>query len=125
MQGMERCCIVSYLDAMKRSIPLKATDRSPQPFTIAPLPLNLTSVRQLLSTYERIVSQSMEGTEDERDHRQASDSSGPAAPPDPASATLSAVGPAATTSVDPTVGDRLLPTGEGAQQQYPPAGGPL
>ena len=60
-----RCCIVSDQEPVKRYIPLAVTDRSLEPFGVYPLPLSLTSVRQLLATYQRIVSQSAGGTEDE------------------------------------------------------------
>ena len=46
-------------------IPLGATDRSLEPLVIEPLPLNLKAVQQLLTSYEKIVAQSVEGTEDE------------------------------------------------------------
>jgi hypothetical protein len=44
---------------------MEATDRSTEPLTIFPLPLNLSSMRQLLTTYERIISQLMEESMEE------------------------------------------------------------
>jgi hypothetical protein len=64
-QYMGCCCVVSYRPSLARYIPLEATDRSLEPLVIEPLPLNLKAVQQLLTSYEKIVAQSVEGTEDE------------------------------------------------------------
>jgi hypothetical protein len=45
-------------------IPVSVTDRSSDPIQINPLPLNLSSVRQLLSVYERIIRLIAERAED-------------------------------------------------------------
>ncbi len=53
---------------MERNVPVEATDRSTEPLTIFPLPLNLSSVRQLLATCERIITQlTEESMEEEED----------------------------------------------------------
>jgi hypothetical protein len=58
------CCIVRYLDSLERSIPLRATDRSPDPVEIPSSSVNLASVRQLLQKYEQLMSQLAEDKED-------------------------------------------------------------
>jgi hypothetical protein len=70
-QYVGRCCVVSYRPALVRYIPLAATDRSPEPLVIAPFPLNLKAVQQLLTSYEKIVAQLGEGTADEITNRGA------------------------------------------------------
>ena len=63
-QYLGRCCIVWLRAGMEQLVPLAATDRSPDPLVVYSLPLNLPSVRQLLATYERFMSQPAEGTRD-------------------------------------------------------------
>ena len=58
------CCIVRYLDSLERSIPLRATDRSPEPIEIPRSSMNLASVRQLLQKYKQLMSQLAEDKED-------------------------------------------------------------
>jgi hypothetical protein len=58
------CCIVRYLDSLERSIPLRATDRSPDPVEISSSSVNLASVRQLLQKYAQLMSQLAEDKED-------------------------------------------------------------
>lgn len=59
-QYLGRCCVVWPQEGIERNIPLEATDRSTEPITIFPLPLDLSSVRQLLVAFERMMSQSVE-----------------------------------------------------------------
>ena len=63
-QYLGRCCVVLYEPPLCRYIPVTATDRSPEPLCIYPLPLNLPSIEQLLATYEVIVSQIEENRAD-------------------------------------------------------------
>ena len=65
-QYLDRYCVVWFKEGIQRNIPLETTDRSTEPITIFPLPLDLSSVRQLLVAFERIKSQEelMEGRED-------------------------------------------------------------
>jgi hypothetical protein len=59
-----RYCVVSFRDITERYIPLTVTDRSPEAIVIPSLPLDLSSVRELLNVYQHINSQLMEETED-------------------------------------------------------------
>ena len=65
-QYLGRCCAVWPQEGIERNIPLEATDRCTEPITIFPLPLDLSSLRQLLVAFERIESQEepMEEKED-------------------------------------------------------------
>ena len=65
-QYLGSCCVVWLHEGIERHIPLEATDRSAEPIAIFPLPLGLSSVRQLLVAFERIESQEelMEEKED-------------------------------------------------------------
>jgi hypothetical protein len=65
-QYLGRCCVVWPQEGIERNIPVEATDRSTEPFTIFPLPLDLSSLRQLLVAFEGIKSQEklMEEKED-------------------------------------------------------------
>ena len=65
-QCLGRCCVIWLKEGIQRNIPLEATDRSTEPIAIFPLPLDLSSMRQLLVAFERIESQEelMEGKED-------------------------------------------------------------
>lgn len=58
------CCIVRDANGVERHIPLVVTNRSPEPLSISPIPLSLSSVRQLLSVYERMVRLTAKGTKD-------------------------------------------------------------
>jgi hypothetical protein len=90
---------------VERIVPLEATDRSPEAIAIFPFPIDLSSVRQLLATYERIQAQPVEGTEDEYNDWIASGGSKDntveshnAHAPDTAGAHLGIAGSAATAS---------------------------
>ena len=61
-----RCCVLWLQEGIERNVPVAATDRSKEPLTIFPIPLNLSSVRQLLITCERIRSQPMEKSTEEK-----------------------------------------------------------
>ena len=62
-----RCCVVWLQEGIERNVPVEATDRSTEPLIIFPLPLNLSSVRQLLATCERMVPQIMEKSMKEKE----------------------------------------------------------
>jgi hypothetical protein len=64
---------------MERNVPVEATDRSIEPLTIFPLPLNLSSVGQLLTTCERIISQRMEESMEEKKNGSIQESNTPRA----------------------------------------------
>ena len=63
-----RCCVLWFEEGIERNVPVEATDRSIEPLNIFPLPLNLSSVRQLLTTCEQIISQIMEETMEEEEN---------------------------------------------------------
>jgi hypothetical protein len=63
-----RCCVIR-LDSTEQFVPLVATDRSPEPLTVYPLPLSVSTIQQLLAVYARIELQLAEGTSNE--HHQA------------------------------------------------------
>jgi hypothetical protein len=63
-QHRGKCCIVQFRNDVTRHIPLQVTDRAPEPIDIYPIPLDLTSVRQLQTTFAQIVCQKVIGTED-------------------------------------------------------------
>ena len=48
-------------------MPIEATDHSPEPITIFPLPLDISSMRQLLETSERMITQLMEEPIEEKE----------------------------------------------------------
>src|SRR5262245_38049916 len=56
-------CVVWLENGTERLVPLAATDRSPQPPTLYPLPLNLTSAESLVRAYARILNQFKERAE--------------------------------------------------------------
>jgi hypothetical protein len=109
---------------VERTVPLEATDRSPEAIAIFPLPIDLSSVRQLLATYERIQAQPVEGTEDEYNDRIASDGckgntveSHNAHAPDTAGTRLGISGSAATASGVSEHRAGVSPIGEERQQR--------
>lgn len=59
-----KCCVVRMETGIERHIPISATDLSPDPIQSYPLPLNLSSVRELLAVYARMIRQTAERTED-------------------------------------------------------------
>jgi hypothetical protein len=59
-----QCCVVWMQDGVERNVPITATDRSPEPFRLYPLPLDLSSVQRLLKAYARLRTQLAEETED-------------------------------------------------------------
>ena len=59
-QYLGRCCVIRLQEGIERNVPLEATDHSAEPITIFPLPLSLSSMRQLLATSERVMIQLME-----------------------------------------------------------------
>lgn len=59
-----KCCVVRMDSGIERHIPVSVTNQSSDPIQINPLPLNLSSVRQLLSEYERIIRLVAERAED-------------------------------------------------------------
>jgi hypothetical protein len=56
-------CVVWLGNGAERLVPLAATDRSPQPLTISPLPLSLTSAESLVRAYARTLNQIKERAE--------------------------------------------------------------
>jgi hypothetical protein len=105
-QYLGLCCVVAYRPPLMRYIPLVATDRSPEPLVIYPLPLNLDSVQQLLATYKKIVSQPAEGTEDEFSQRDSPQG----AKPDRAGAVVPAIVSKSDRSSGDLVSDEPRPT---------------
>ncbi len=63
-QHVGRCCIVWLHDGCDQHVPLAATDRAPEPPTIFPVPLCLTSVQQLVTRWEHLMAQAVEETGD-------------------------------------------------------------
>jgi hypothetical protein len=70
-QNQGRCCVVLLQEGIERIVPLRATDRSPEPIKEFPLPIDLSSVKQLGEAFQRIlrmhshsVKTSMEESED-------------------------------------------------------------
>ena len=121
------CCIVRYLDSLERSIPLRATDRSPEPIEIPRSSINLASVRQLLQKYEQLMSQLAEDKED-GNNDQGTLCTGAGKPSrgiegtgaDDAGADLGSVDPGTTAESVPTAGEDVLSSGEG--EQHPARG---
>ncbi len=68
-----RYCAVKLPEGVSRLIPIEVTDLCPETVTIYSLPLSLSSVKQLLATYHRITSKSVEETEDESIRHQDGD----------------------------------------------------
>ena len=67
-QDLGRCCVIRLQEGIERNVPLEATDHSAEPITIFPLPLDISSMRQLLVTSERILTQlTEEKMEEKRD----------------------------------------------------------
>ena len=122
------CCIVRYLDSLERSIPLRATDRFPQPIEIPKSSINLASVRQLLQKYEQVMSQLAEDKEDGNNDqvtlctgagKPSSDIEGTGA--DNTRADLDRVDFGTTAESVPTTGEHLLSSG--GEEQHPAGGG--
>lgn len=80
-QYLGRCCVVWIQEGIERVVPLTATDRSDEPITIFPLPIDLSSVQQVLATFRRIESQPAEDAEDGSIHQTSKDHSATIAPP--------------------------------------------
>jgi hypothetical protein len=59
------CLIVQHACGLEQMIPQAATDRSEVESGVFPLPVNLASLEQLLTTYERIIKQLVEEQTDE------------------------------------------------------------
>lgn len=71
-QNQGRCCVVLLQEGIERIVPLQATDRSSEPIKEFPLPIDLSSVKQLSKVYQRIlrmhgrsIETSMEESKDE------------------------------------------------------------
>jgi hypothetical protein len=48
-----RCCVI-WLDETEQFVPLAATDRSPEPRIVYPLPLSVSAIRQFVAVYADI-----------------------------------------------------------------------
>ena len=59
-----KCCVVRMETGIERHIPISVTDLWPDPIQIYPLALNLSSVRELLAAYARIIRLTAERVED-------------------------------------------------------------
>jgi hypothetical protein len=60
--------VIRLQEGIERNVPLEATDHSAEPITIFPLPLDISSMRQLLATSERMLTQlTEEKMEEKRD----------------------------------------------------------
>jgi hypothetical protein len=59
-----KCCVVRMETGIERHIPISVTDQAMDPICSYPLPLNLSSVRELLVLYARMICQIAERTED-------------------------------------------------------------
>jgi hypothetical protein len=95
-----RCCVIER-DSGRQYVPLAATDRSPEPLAIFPLPLSISAIQQLLAVYARIEQQVAEDTDSERYQEAArhsrgrDDSSGgreDTSNPDPTRSSVEAIG---------------------------------
>jgi hypothetical protein len=64
-QNLIPCCVVWIAEGIERTVPVAATDRAAEPPYIFPAPLSVIAVQQLLATFERITSRSVEEEEDE------------------------------------------------------------
>ena len=62
-----RCCVIRLQEGIERNVPIEATDHSPEPITIFPLPLDISSMRQLLEISERMITQLMEEPIEEKE----------------------------------------------------------
>jgi hypothetical protein len=60
-----RCCVIER-DSGEQYVSLAATDRSPEPLAVFPLPLSTSAIQQLLAVYARIEHQEAEDTDSER-----------------------------------------------------------
>jgi hypothetical protein len=65
-QTTGRSCVIRLQEGIERSVPLDATDRGLAPLSAFPIPLNPSSLQQLLATFERIVGQQAEEMQDAR-----------------------------------------------------------
>jgi len=54
-QYQGRCCVVLLQEGIERIVPLKATDHSSEPIQEFPLPIDLSSVKQLYEVFRRIL----------------------------------------------------------------------
>jgi hypothetical protein len=59
--------VIKLQEGIERNVPLEATDHSAEPITIFPLPLDISSMRQLLETSERMITQLMEEPIEEKE----------------------------------------------------------
>jgi hypothetical protein len=64
-QNLIPCCVVWIDEGIEGFVPIAATDRAAEATIIFPVPLNIVAVQQLLATFERIASQSVEGMKNE------------------------------------------------------------
>ena len=59
-----RCCVI-WLDETEQFVPLMATDHSPEPLIVYPLPLSVSAIRQFVAVYAGI---ELQLTEEETGH---------------------------------------------------------
>lgn len=114
------CCIVRDVNGVERHIPVAVTNRSAEPLAIFPIPLSLSSVRQLLSAYERIVRLTAKGTKDGSPASNPSDT--PSRPPSSNSPHLASG--SLDVPFDPTATENLPKPGDALSADPPiPRGG--
>jgi hypothetical protein len=66
-QYLGRCCVVLDQASRERIVPVSVTDRSPDPQTIAPIPLDLASLQDLVLVFTHIHSHRAKGATNEED----------------------------------------------------------
>ncbi len=60
-QHLGRCCVVLDHLSRERLLPIAVTDRSSDPLVIASLPVNLTSLQEVILVFTRIQGQRAQG----------------------------------------------------------------
>ena len=75
-QYLGRCCVVLDHASRERNLPLAVTDRSPDPFVIAPLPVDVATIEHLIHVFAQLCPQAGRGEPGAADARDAPPASG-------------------------------------------------
>jgi hypothetical protein len=110
------CCVVRMETGIERHIPISVTDQAPEQFRIYPLPLNLSSVRELLAVYARLIRQLTERAEDGSPAQNSPSVLSQILSPTPSARTLGAPDTGTAAESEPGAGHHL-PTNPSASDQ--------
>lgn len=105
-----KCCVVRMETGIERHISISVTDLSPDPIQSYPLALDLSSVRELLAVYARMIRLTAERTEDGYPDQNFPGFTSEAigfTPTDPIARTLGASGAGTTTESNAGTGNNL------------------